>query len=63
MNASTNSEPALKLTDWNGTSDEDVVKCVLAGETALYEILIRRYNQRIYVWHGRFCGMTATPKT
>ena len=40
--------PALNLAAWDSTSDEDVVKRVLAGETALYEILIRRYNQRLY---------------
>jgi RNA polymerase sigma-70 factor, ECF subfamily len=28
--------------------DEEVVARVLAGETALFEILMRRYNQRIY---------------
>ena len=28
--------------------DEDVVKRVLGGETALFEILMRRYNQRLY---------------
>ncbi|HEX7284959.1 MAG TPA: RNA polymerase sigma factor [Candidatus Angelobacter sp.] len=28
--------------------DEAVVQQVLAGETALYEILMRRYNQRLY---------------
>jgi RNA polymerase sigma-70 factor (ECF subfamily) len=38
----------LNLAAWNGTADEDVVKRVLAGETALYEILMRRYNQRLY---------------
>jgi RNA polymerase sigma-70 factor (ECF subfamily) len=31
--------------DW---SDEQVVARVLAGETALYEILMRRHNQRLY---------------
>jgi RNA polymerase sigma-70 factor, ECF subfamily len=31
--------------DW---SDEQVVQHVLAGETALYELLMRRYNQRLY---------------
>jgi len=31
-----------------GWSDEQVVAQVLAGETALYEILMRRYNQRVY---------------
>lgn len=29
-------------------SDEQVVERVRAGETALYEILMRRYNQRLY---------------
>ena len=31
-----------------GWSDEEVVNRVKAGETALYEILMRRYNQRLY---------------
>lgn len=29
-------------------SDEEVVARVLAGDTALYEIIVRRYNQRLY---------------
>jgi RNA polymerase sigma-70 factor (ECF subfamily) len=29
-------------------SDEDVVRRVLAGEMPLYEVLMRRYNQRLY---------------
>ncbi len=29
-------------------SDEEVVGRVLAGETALFELLMRRYNQRVY---------------
>lgn len=29
-------------------SDEEVVRRVLAGEPALYELLMRRYNQRLY---------------
>lgn len=29
-------------------SDEEVVQRVLAGETALYEVVMRRYNQRLY---------------
>ena len=36
------------MRQWDGTADEEVVKRVLAGETALYEILMRRYNQRLY---------------
>lgn len=29
-------------------SDEDVVARVLAGETSMFEIIMRRYNQRLY---------------
>lgn len=29
-------------------SDEEVVERVRAGETALFEVLMRRYNQRLY---------------
>jgi RNA polymerase sigma-70 factor (ECF subfamily) len=31
-----------------GWSDEQVLERVLAGETALYELLMRRYNRRLY---------------
>lgn len=31
-----------------GWTDEEVVNRVLAGETELYEIIMRRYNQRLY---------------
>ncbi len=31
--------------DW---TDQEVVERVRAGETALYEIIMRRYNQRLY---------------
>src|SRR5690349_18145645 len=31
-----------------GWTDEEVVDRVLTGETALYEIIMRRYNQRLY---------------
>jgi len=48
MNPATTQLKGLNPAAWDGTSDEDVVKRVLAGETALYEILIRRYNQRLY---------------
>lgn len=29
-------------------SDEEVVRCVVGGERALFELLVRRYNQRVY---------------
>lgn len=34
-----------KREDW---SDEEVVRRVLEGDTALYELLMRRHNQRLY---------------
>jgi RNA polymerase sigma-70 factor (ECF subfamily) len=36
------------LTGQSELQDEVVVRRVLAGETALFEILMRRYNQRLY---------------
>ena len=30
------------------SSDEEIVERVKAGDTALYEIIMRRYNQRLY---------------
>jgi RNA polymerase sigma-70 factor (ECF subfamily) len=29
-------------------SDEEVVERVLAGDTSLYEVVMRRYNTRLY---------------
>src|SRR5438105_13831860 len=31
-----------------GFSDEEIVRRVLAGDTALFEVIMRRYNQRLY---------------
>src|ERR1044072_7418976 len=36
------------LAQWNALPDEQVVAQVLAGQTALYEVLIRRHNERVY---------------
>ena len=33
---------------WEAITDEEVVRRVRGGETSLYEILMRRYNQRLY---------------
>src|SRR6185312_5788406 len=40
--------PALDLAAWAGVPDEQIVARIRAGEGALYEILMRRYNQRLY---------------
>jgi len=40
-------EPVINL-EVQTWSDEHIVERVLAGETALFEILMRRHNQRIY---------------
>ena len=36
------------LDQWTALSDEDIVSRVLDGQTALYEVLMRRHNERIY---------------
>jgi RNA polymerase sigma-70 factor, ECF subfamily len=36
------------LERWNSLSDEQVVELVLAGQTALFEVLMRRHNERLY---------------
>ena len=38
----------LTLTAAGALTDEEVVHRVLAGETALYELVMRRYNTRLY---------------
>lgn len=39
---------ATVLEEWNGLCDEQVVARVLTGQTALFEILMRRHNERLY---------------
>ena len=36
------------LEQWNALSDEQVVADVLDGQTALFEVLMRRHNERVY---------------
>jgi len=36
------------LDQWTALSDEEIVARVLEGQTALYEVLMRRHNERIY---------------
>ena len=36
------------LERWSGLSDEQVVNQVLDGQTALFEVLMRRHNERLY---------------
>jgi RNA polymerase sigma-70 factor, ECF subfamily len=38
----------MTLSDWQSLPDEQVVMRVRAGETCLYELLMRRYNQRLF---------------
>ncbi len=42
------SQPALQPAGIETLSDEQVVQRVLAGDTACFEIIMRRYNQRLY---------------
>jgi RNA polymerase sigma-70 factor (ECF subfamily) len=39
---------ATVLDRWSALSDEEVVRQVLDGQTALFEILMRRHNERTY---------------
>jgi RNA polymerase sigma-70 factor (ECF subfamily) len=47
-NVKMSAEPAIERTPDPGLSDEDVVARVRQGEVALFEIIMRRYNQRLY---------------
>src|SRR5688572_27448466 len=39
---------AAVLERWNQLGDEEVVALILEGQTALFEVLMRRYNERVY---------------
>jgi RNA polymerase sigma-70 factor (ECF subfamily) len=39
---------AQVLEQWNTLTDEQIVAQVVAGHTALFELLMRRYNERVY---------------
>ena len=41
-------EPVVEQSRAEGCPDEDLIGRVLAGEIALFELLMRRHNQRIY---------------
>jgi RNA polymerase sigma-70 factor, ECF subfamily len=36
------------LERWNQLDDGEVVELILSGQTALFEVLMRRYNERVY---------------
>ena len=42
------SEDAAPEARWRSLSDDEVVRLVLAGDAALFEALMRRYNQRLF---------------
>lgn len=42
------SETATRITGKEEITDEEIVARVMAGETFLFEIIMRRYNQRLY---------------
>ena len=39
---------AQMLGQWNALTDEQVITQVIGGQTALFEVLMRRYNERVY---------------
>ena len=40
--------PAVERASWSSLTDDEVVRRVLDGETMLFEVLMRRYNRRLY---------------
>jgi RNA polymerase sigma-70 factor (ECF subfamily) len=50
---------ARVLQKWSGLSDAEVVAHVVAGRTALFEVLMRRYEERLY----RVCRAIAADGT
>ncbi len=42
------SMPLLQRAQLESWTDEEIVSRIIRGETALYEIIMRRYNQRLY---------------
>ena len=40
--------PEGERPEWKDLGDEEVVRRVLTGDRALFEVLMRRYNQRLY---------------
>jgi hypothetical protein len=41
-------DDVLTLAGTAALTDEEIVERVLAGDTALYEVVVRRYNTRLY---------------
>ena len=54
---------AAVLEDWNELSDEQVVADVLAGHTALFELLMRRHNEACTARRARSFGTKPRWKT
>jgi RNA polymerase sigma-70 factor (ECF subfamily) len=44
----TSATSSASVSESVGQSDEDVIRQVLAGNTAIFELLMRRYNERVY---------------
>jgi len=43
-----NTPNTARIADWDATSDEAIVARLALGETALFEVLMRRHNQRLF---------------
>src|SRR4051812_14390219 len=39
---------SMTIVDQRSLTDEEIIERVLQGESALYELLVRRYNQKLY---------------
>jgi len=43
-----NTPNTARIADWQATSDEAILARLALGETALFEVLMRRHNQRLF---------------
>src|SRR5215831_20291902 len=48
MNASLTSMNPEEITGQSSVSDEELIVSILRGETNLYAVIVRKYNQRLY---------------
>ena len=51
------------LEQWTSLTDEQIVDRVIAGQTALFEVLMRRHNERVYRLRARSCVTRQKPRT
>ena len=49
------------LERWQGLGDEEIAERVLEGQTALFEVLMRRHNERTQRYREKQCPQLSLP--